>query len=104
MDKTRTPFLINNLALKLSRRKAGSWVWTRLPVTGLNRSYPATAPGTYDRKKEAGKPGTKSRRASRPEGKRGGRPVKYGEGFVKALSAIWDEFGKPCGKLPVPMI
>jgi hypothetical protein len=75
-----------------------------VPVTGLNRSYLATALGSYERKKEAGKPGTKSRRTARPEGKRGGRPVKYGEGFVKVLSAIWDEFGKPCGKLPVPMI
>jgi hypothetical protein len=75
-----------------------------VPVTGLNRSYLAAALGSYDRKKEVGKPGTKSRRASRPEGKRGGRPVKYGEGFVKALSAVWDEFGKPCGKLLVPMI
>ncbi|MDR2742214.1 MAG: transposase family protein, partial [Treponema sp.] len=75
-----------------------------VPVTGLNRSYLATTLGTYDRKKEAGKPGTKSRRASRAEGKRGGRPVKYGEGFVKVLSAIWEEFGKPRGKLLVLMI
>ncbi|MDR2741758.1 MAG: hypothetical protein LBB98_06340, partial [Treponema sp.] len=75
-----------------------------MPVTGLNRSYLATTLGSYDRKKGAGKPGTKNRRASRPEGKRGGRPVKYGEGFVKVLSAIWEEFGKPSGKLLVPMI
>jgi hypothetical protein len=61
-----------------------------VPVTGLNLSYLATAPGNYDRKCEAGKPGTKGRRAVRPEGKRGGRPVKYGEGFVKVLSAIRD--------------
>jgi hypothetical protein len=59
-----------------------------VPVTGLNRSYLATALGTYDWKKKTGKPGTKSRRASRPEGKRGGRPVKYGEGFVKVLEVI----------------
>jgi hypothetical protein len=39
----------------------------------------------------------------RPEGKRGGRPVKYWEGFVKVLSAIRDDYGKPCGKLLVPM-
>ena len=37
-------------------------------------------------------------------GKRGGRPVKYGEAFSKVLGKIWDEFGKPCGKLLVPMI
>jgi hypothetical protein len=72
-----------------------------VPVTGLNRSD--LAPGTHDRKRDAGTPGSKGRRASHPEGKRGGRPVKYGEGFVKALGAIWDEFSKPRGKLLAPM-
>ena len=75
-----------------------------VPVTGLNRSYLATALGTYNLKKDTGKPEAKSGRAARPAGKRGGRPVKYGEAFVKVLSAIWDEYGKPCGKLLVPMI
>jgi hypothetical protein len=78
------------------------------PVTGLNRSCLATAPGAYDRCQEALKPGSKGGRKARPEGKRGGRPVKYGEGFVKVLIAVRDEFGKPCGRtegpqLPVPM-
>jgi hypothetical protein len=75
-----------------------------VPVTGLNGSYLATALGDYG--KEANGDGTagKGKRKERPEGKRGGRPVKYGEGFVKVLSAIGEEFGKPRGKLPVPMI
>jgi hypothetical protein len=73
-----------------------------VPVTGLNRSYLATAPGSYDRKRDAGKPGSKGRSIpSRREA--GGRPVKYGEEFVKVLTAIREEFGKPCGKLLVPM-
>jgi hypothetical protein len=72
-----------------------------VPVTGLNRSYLATALG-----KEAAGDRTRCNgtRKERPEGKRGGRPRKYGEGFAKALGAIWDGFGKPCGKLLVPMI
>jgi hypothetical protein len=74
------------------------------PVTGLNRSYLVTALSTYGRNKEAAKPGAKGRRKARPEGKRGGRPVKYGEGFVKVPGAIWEDYGKPCGKLLVPMI
>jgi hypothetical protein len=75
-----------------------------VPVTGLNRSYLATALGNYGKKGDLTKPQKKGRKKPRPEGKRGGRPVKYGEGFVKALSAIWDGYGKPCGKLLVPMI
>jgi hypothetical protein len=80
-----------------------------VPVTGLNRSYLATDLGTYDRNQEAALPGAKGKRAVCPKGKRIGRPVKYGEGFVQVLSAIWDDYGKPCGRtegpqLPVPMI
>jgi transposase InsO family protein len=71
------------------------------PVTGLNRSYLATTLGNYGKK---GDVRTKGRRKQRPAGKRGGRPVKYGEAFVKVLGTIWDDFGKPCGKLLVPMI
>jgi hypothetical protein len=59
-----------------------------VPVTGLNRSYLATVLGNYDRNQEAAKPGAKGKRAAHPEGKRGGRPVKYGEGFEKVLCAI----------------
>jgi hypothetical protein len=70
-----------------------------VPVTGLNRSYLATALG-----KAADGTGRNGARQERPQGKRGGRPRKYGEGFVKVLGTIWDEFGKPCGKLPVPMM
>jgi len=73
------------------------------PVTGLNRSYLATALGNFS-KKEAAEPGVKGKRKQRPCGKRGGRPVTYGENFTNVLSMMWDEFGKPCGKLLVPMI
>jgi hypothetical protein len=75
-----------------------------VPVTGLNRSYLATALGNYSKKQDSAKHQKKGRREVRPEGKRGGRPVKYGEDLVKVLTTIWDEFGKPCGKILVPMI
>ena len=75
-----------------------------VPVTGFNRSYLATALGNYGKQERPGKQGAKGERGQRPEGKRGGRPVKYGEPFVQVLSMIWDEYGKPCGKLLVPMI
>jgi hypothetical protein len=90
-------------SIKRRRKKGDEELLDRLvPVTGLNRSYLATAPGSYDREKEAAKPGTKGKRKARPGGKRGGRPRKYGEEFAGVPSAIRDDYGKPCGKLPVP--
>jgi hypothetical protein len=74
-----------------------------VPVTGLNRSYLAAALGSYG-KKGGMEPLIKGKRKPRPKGKRGGRPVKYGEKFTKILSTIWDDYGKPCGKLLAPMI
>ena len=71
----------------------------------MNRSYLATALGNYGKREgQASGSGTKGKRKYRPAGKRGGRPVKYGEAFSKVLRKIWDEFGKPCGKVLVPMI
>jgi hypothetical protein len=84
-------------------KKGRTEVLDRLvPVTGMNRSYLAAVLGNYGNKAA----GTRRNgaRKKRPKGKRGGRPVKYGEAFKKVLSRIWDEFGKPCGKLLVPMI
>jgi len=75
-----------------------------VPVTGLNRSYLATALSAYDKKEALSKAGKKGKRKKRTIGKRGGRPVKYGEGFRTILYKIWDDYGKPCGKLLVPMI
>ena len=75
-----------------------------VPVTGLNRSYLATALSNYGKKGGLVEPVPKGRRKQRPLGKRGGRPVKYDEEFIKVLKSIWDDFGKPCGKLLVPMI
>ncbi|MDR0495285.1 MAG: hypothetical protein LBG95_06640 [Treponema sp.] len=74
-----------------------------VPVTGLNRSYLATALGKHGKKDGMTEPGIKGKRNPRPKGKRGGRPVKYGEKFTGILSTIWDDYGRPCGKLLVPM-
>ena len=64
-----------------------------VPVTGINRSYLATALGNYGKKRNAVTARTNGRKKPRPEGTRTGHPVIYG-----------DEYGKPCGKLLVPMI
>jgi hypothetical protein len=61
----------------------------------LRRCWGKRRPGT-------GEGGTARGRNGLPESVEA--PVKYGEGFVKVLSAIGDEFGKPCGKLLVPVI
>jgi hypothetical protein len=37
-------------------------------------------------------------------GKKAGRPEKYYPDFVKALSALWDFFDFPCGKLFSPLL
>jgi hypothetical protein len=74
-----------------------------VPVTGLNRSYLATVLGNF-KEGDLNKPLSKGKKRPRPAGKRGGRPVKYGEDLRAVLSALWDDFGKPCGKLLVPMI
>jgi hypothetical protein len=89
---------------KTSKKERKELLDSLVPVTGLNRSYLATALGGYSKK--GGTAGTvaKGRKKPRSEEKRGGRQVKYGEGFVKVLCMIWDGYGKPCGKLLVPMI
>jgi hypothetical protein len=51
-----------------------------VPVIGFNRSCLATALGNYGKKGDLEKPPAKGRRKPRPEGKRRGRPVKYGKG------------------------
>jgi transposase InsO family protein len=75
-----------------------------VPVTGMNRDYLATVLGRYGKDRPAEEGRATGKRKSRPEGKRGGRPPKYGTEFVKVLTAIWYDHGRPCGKLLVPMI
>jgi hypothetical protein len=104
---SRQEILKTNFAdYQKSTKKGRKEILDRLvPVTGMNRSYLATALGNYVKKRNTGKAREKGRkRKARPEGKRGGRPVTYGEGFVQVLTAIWEAYGKPCGKLLVPML
>jgi hypothetical protein len=37
-------------------------------------------------------------------GKRGGRPPKYHRAFAALLTRIWEDHGRPCGKLLAPLI
>jgi hypothetical protein len=69
------------------------------PVTGLNRDYPAAAPGHYVPEESAAGTGRKKR----TEGNRGGRPDRSAA-FLKAPAEIRDFFGYPCGKLSAPLV
>jgi hypothetical protein len=107
LDMSRRKAIIANTYQEYQHagKKGRSDILDRLvAVTGMNRDYLATVLGRY------GKDGTvmgstvPGKRKPRPEGKRGGRPRKYGGAFVKVLTAIWCDYGRPCGKLLVPMI
>ena len=52
-----------------------------------------------------GKGGGSKGRRKRSPGKRGGRPPKYQEpAFIGVLTRIWEDHGRPCGKLLAAMI
>ena len=77
-------------------------------TTGLNRDYLAHVLAGYRETAEVivnGKPVKfKAKRKAREKGKRGGRPPEYTADFVKVLEQIWQEHGRMCGKLLVPVI
>ena len=53
--------------------------------------------------KYTAKPPVKGRRKA-PGGAKAGRPEKYHKAFVRALTAVWELFDFPCGKLLAPLI
>jgi hypothetical protein len=53
--------------------------------------------------KYAAKPASEGRKKA-SNGKKTGRPEKYNPAFVKVLSAVWDFFDFPCGKLLAPLL
>ena len=69
-----------------------------VPVTGMNRDYLATVLGRYGKDAPVGGCPPKGKRKARVEGKRGGRPPQYGSDFVKVLTNIWYDHGRPCGR------
>ncbi|MDR1286699.1 MAG: hypothetical protein LBK08_03735, partial [Treponema sp.] len=73
-------------------------------TTGLNRDHLAHVLASYGKKQavtgEARPAGRK-----RGPGKCGGRPPKYQEqAFAVLLTRIWEDYGRPCGKLLAPLI
>jgi len=98
-------------AYRAAGKKGRGEILDRLEaVTGLSRCHLATKLRGYGVEVQAeldGKPVTiKARkpRAKRPEGKLGGRPREYGDEFVRVLTAIWADYGRPCAKLLLPTI
>jgi hypothetical protein len=81
-------------------------------TTGLNRDHLAHVLASYGKKQTAkgkGQAGTgeaRPARRKREPGKRGGEdPPKYQEkAFVALLTRIWEDHGRPCGKLLAPLI
>ncbi|MDR2499491.1 MAG: hypothetical protein LBD37_00240, partial [Treponema sp.] len=99
---------------KAGKKERGVILDRLTETTGMNRDYLATVLRNYGRKVSAVIGGKaveveagarkKAERKKRERGKRGGRPVKYGEEFVQTLTVIWEEHGLLCGKLLVPYI
>jgi hypothetical protein len=80
-------------------------------TTGLNRDHLAHVLASYGKKGSVGTegrgdvPGAPEPRGKRRPGRRGGRPPKYqGEAFIGVLARIWEDHGRPCGKLLAAMI
>ena len=70
-------------------------------TTGLNRDHLAHVLASYGKIEGEGRPV----RRKREPGKRGGRPPKYQDpAFIRVLTRIWEDHGRPCGKLCAAMI
>ena len=74
-------------------------------TTGLNRDHLAHVLASYGKKwkgEDEGNGGVPKARRSRTErapGKRGGRPPKYQDpSFIRVLTRIWEDHGRPCGR------
>jgi len=79
-------------------------------TTGQNRDHVAHVLTNYGKKRAVEIDGktvileARLPRRKREVGKRGGRPAKYGAVFVAVLTRIWEDHGRPCGKLLAPTI
>jgi hypothetical protein len=80
-------------------------------TTGLNRDRLAHVLSSYGRRQAVRLEGQAAKREARlghgkrEPGKRGGRPPRYQErAFVALLTRVWEDHGRPCGKLLAPLI
>jgi hypothetical protein len=71
-------------------------------TAGLNRDHLAHALASCGKKQAEQSAARETRRARRKQGQRGGRPPKYHQAFAVLLTRIWEDYGRPCGKLPAP--
>ncbi|MDR2362841.1 MAG: hypothetical protein LBD65_00280, partial [Spirochaetaceae bacterium] len=71
-------------------------------TTGLNRDHLAQVLSRYG-KQQASTGQARPARKKRESGKCGGRPPKYHQAFVALLTRIWEDHGRPCGKLLAPL-
>jgi hypothetical protein len=77
-------------------------------TTGLNRDHLAHVLASYGKQGDVeagGKGGVPKARRKRGWGKGGGRPPKYQDPvFIRVLTRIWEDHGRPCGKLLASLI
>ena len=77
-------------------------------TTGLNRDHLAHVPASYGKQgsvEAEGKGGVPRTRRKQGPGKRGGRPPNYQDAaFIRVLTRIGEDHGRPWGKLLAPMI
>jgi hypothetical protein len=88
---------------RAGKKEKGKVLDQEAGTTGLNRDHLAHVLASYGKKQAAAGEGQSAGR-KRESGKRGGRPPKYHQGFVALLTRIWEDHGRPCGKLPAPLI
>jgi len=90
-----------------TKKRRGEILKSLEDMTGMNRDYLGTVLSRYGKDgksgAECGKARGKGSRKGRKKGK-GGRQTVYGGEFVRVLTAIWADYGRPCGKLLVPQI
>ena len=96
---------------KAGKRDKGQILDGLAGTTGLNRDHLAHVLASY-RKKQAVRTGgervvleARAPRGKRRSGKRGGRPPKYQDAaFIRLLTRVWEDHGRPCGKLLAAII
>lgn len=93
---------------KAGKTETGKILDERTGTTGLNRDHRAPVVASYGKPGRVlarGSGGVPKARRKRGLGKRGGRPPKYQEpAFIGVLTRLWEDHGRPCGKLLAAML
>jgi hypothetical protein len=90
---------------KAEKKEKGKILEEVAGTTGLNRDHLAHVLTNYGKRRTVEIDGetvvleARLPRRKREPGKRGGRPPRYRqEAFVRVLTRIWEDHGRPCGR------